>query len=96
MLRVWPAGYTRVGGGIRELTYCIDRRVSVYMSSFIFYGVFMVLVAKRNIAVHELKKAVGFKFVDGDIHWSKEAAAKLCPAAFLAGASMLYVCSVYA
>ena len=57
----------------------------VYILPFIFYGAITVVLAKRNVQLHQQKEACGYPFVAGDIHWTPKVALRMVPAAIGAG-----------
>jgi uncharacterized membrane protein YfcA len=70
-----------------ELDLCHSGYWPTYVTPFVFYGLLMLMFARRNVRQHQAKVACGFPLAEGDIVWTPRAAMMLCPAAVGAGAA---------
>jgi len=57
----------------------------VFLTPFIFYGLVIIYMARRNIQMDCRMREAGIDYVEGDIHWNSKSVAMLVPAAIGAG-----------
>ena len=57
----------------------------LYWSPIVVFGYMQWYFARRNVSRYQEKMDLGFKFVDGDVRWTRREAALLAPTAVAAG-----------
>ena len=70
---------------VKDLDNCSPAYWPVYILPFLFYGTITVVLAKRNVRLHEEKVAANYPFAKGDIQWTPQVALRMVPAAVGAG-----------